>query len=207
MVLGILTRTSLESKYVLLELGAAWAFEKIAIPLLAPGVSFEDLPGPFKDVHAVEATNLGGVLSVLQAIERHCSMPMRSDAARQNAKATEFVARVRSIASAQLPDAEPNPSPPAPPPATSAEDIPDEAVKMKLVLWLEAQEQTPVARNSPVELVQIARQASVSVGAVERLIGDPEVLGDRWELTKRAGGFIRLERGPGRVRDVRGPRR
>ncbi|MDA4131884.1 MAG: toll/interleukin-1 receptor domain-containing protein [Thaumarchaeota archaeon] len=53
-VLGILTATSVRSSFVLMELGAAWAFKKRAIPLIGPGASFGDLPGPFKDIHALK---------------------------------------------------------------------------------------------------------------------------------------------------------
>lgn len=46
-VLGVLTKSGLGSSYVLMELGAAWGFRKTAIPLLAAGVPFAELPGPF----------------------------------------------------------------------------------------------------------------------------------------------------------------
>jgi hypothetical protein len=52
-VLGVLTKTSVASSYVLMELGAAWAYEKRAVPLIGPGATFKDLPGPFKDMHGL----------------------------------------------------------------------------------------------------------------------------------------------------------
>lgn len=67
-VLGQLTKASLNSSYVLMELGAAWAFEKTAIPLLGPGVAFQDLPGPFRDIHALKMdsdSDMAGLIDTL----------------------------------------------------------------------------------------------------------------------------------------------
>lgn len=198
-VLGLLTPKSLESKYVLMELGAAWGFQKTAVPLLV-GVSFADLPGPFKDVHAVQATSQAGVLSVLEVIENRCAMPKRTDAGRLVEKVGEFVALV-SAAKASSVAVTPPPSPASP----AETEVPDDAAKMKLVLWLESQERTATASRSPVDIVQVAKQAGVSVGQVDRLIGDAEVLGERWSVAGRGGGFVRLELAPARVRNTRGP--
>src|SRR5258705_967587 len=49
-VIGLLTRSSLTSPYVLMELGAAWAFGTRACLLLAPGVQLSDVPAPFGNV-------------------------------------------------------------------------------------------------------------------------------------------------------------
>ncbi len=47
-LIGLLTKNSLHSQWVLFELGAAWGKGKRVIPILGPGVKHEDLPGPLK---------------------------------------------------------------------------------------------------------------------------------------------------------------
>lgn len=67
-VLGMLTKTSISSSYVLMELGAAWAFKKRAIPLIGPGATFGDLPGPFRDIHALRMAHepdMSGLIKTL----------------------------------------------------------------------------------------------------------------------------------------------
>jgi hypothetical protein len=74
-VLGVLTTPGLASSYVLMELGAAWAFEKTAIPLLAPGVPFEALPGPFKDIHALKIDDATDMAGLCGTIAKRVSLP------------------------------------------------------------------------------------------------------------------------------------
>src|SRR6266403_6010279 len=45
-IIALLTRESLSSGWVLIELGASWALMKETIPILAPGLAYDDLPGP-----------------------------------------------------------------------------------------------------------------------------------------------------------------
>lgn len=58
-VFVLLTRDSLESPWVLFELGASWALGKVMIPILGRGVSLNDVPGPLREypVVAVETPN------------------------------------------------------------------------------------------------------------------------------------------------------
>jgi len=69
-VLGVLTEASISSCYVLMELGAAWAFKKRAIPLIGPGISFSDIPGPFKDIHALKKDDDAGMSSLIATLAR-----------------------------------------------------------------------------------------------------------------------------------------
>lgn len=48
-VFAILTQESIKSEWVIFELGASWALSKIVIPILAPGLTDKNLPGPLKD--------------------------------------------------------------------------------------------------------------------------------------------------------------
>ena len=53
-VLGVLTPHSIASKYVLLELGAAWGLGKRTFPLAARGVEVTGVPGPLGELHWID---------------------------------------------------------------------------------------------------------------------------------------------------------
>jgi hypothetical protein len=53
-VLGIITPRSIESKYVLLELGAAWGLGKRTFPLVARGVKTSGIPKPLDELHWID---------------------------------------------------------------------------------------------------------------------------------------------------------
>lgn len=53
-VLGVLTPHSIESKYVLMELGAAWGLGKRTFPLVALGVKASNIPGPLGELHWID---------------------------------------------------------------------------------------------------------------------------------------------------------
>lgn len=80
-VLGLLTENSLASGYVLMELGAAWALDKLTCPILATGVPFSRLPGPLCEVHAValgpdKAPSISKLMEVVGARARLEPQPM-----------------------------------------------------------------------------------------------------------------------------------
>lgn len=53
-VLGVLTPQSIESKYVLMELGAAWGLGKRTFPLVALGAKASNIPGPLSELHWID---------------------------------------------------------------------------------------------------------------------------------------------------------
>lgn len=55
-VLGVITPRSIESKYVLLELGAAWGLGKRTLPLVARGIKSSGIPGPLGELHWIDLT-------------------------------------------------------------------------------------------------------------------------------------------------------
>jgi predicted nucleotide-binding protein len=96
------------------------------------------------------------------------------------------------------------------PPAIAASPAPDmtpEAVRMKLITWLQRQsdERSDVCRGTPIEFSRIDAEAGIPAGAAELHIA--KAYGDRWEELERAGGYLILEQGPARVRNVRTPNR
>jgi hypothetical protein len=56
-VIGIITRTSVESAWVLFELGARWGHSKYLVPLLARGADASLLPPPIKDANALNCSS------------------------------------------------------------------------------------------------------------------------------------------------------
>jgi len=67
-VLGLLSTASVASSYVLYELGGAWALGKVTVPLLFGEASFDLLPGPAKDTHAVRADSTTGALDMITTV-------------------------------------------------------------------------------------------------------------------------------------------
>lgn len=66
--IALLTPKSLASPFVLMELGAAWAYNKTALMCLAPWVSFGQLPGPFSQIHAVKWNSASKMAALIEAI-------------------------------------------------------------------------------------------------------------------------------------------
>jgi ATP-dependent Clp protease ATP-binding subunit ClpA len=52
-IIGILTKSSLSSQYVMFELGAGWVLKKHIVPVLGPEIDFSELPGPLSEVHGI----------------------------------------------------------------------------------------------------------------------------------------------------------
>jgi hypothetical protein len=75
-VIGILTPESLESGWVMFELGAGWGMEKWVVPVVA-GVEYEDLPGPLKERSAADATNHAELEQLFQEIAEGLAVKVR----------------------------------------------------------------------------------------------------------------------------------
>jgi hypothetical protein len=67
-IVALLTENSLKSTWVLFELGASWALEKLIIPILGPGLPCDDLPGPLKDFPAVEINKPDATVRLRDAV-------------------------------------------------------------------------------------------------------------------------------------------
>ena len=69
-VVGIVTPHSLNSSYVLFELGAAWGLGIATFPLLAKGAKGKELPGPLAERNAARLTKRS---ETRQALDDLCS--------------------------------------------------------------------------------------------------------------------------------------
>lgn len=56
-ITALITETSLASKWMMFELGAAWALNKTVIPIIAPNLTHKDLPGPLGADSCIQICN------------------------------------------------------------------------------------------------------------------------------------------------------
>lgn len=67
-VIVLITRASLQSGWVLFELGAAWALGKVIVPILGPGLLQSDLPGPLKEYPVVRSDDMNAAARLRDAL-------------------------------------------------------------------------------------------------------------------------------------------
>lgn len=68
--IGLITPNSLESSYVLFELGARWGAKRQLIPLLSNGVDANDLVAPLKDYNALDCGSRGQMLQLVTELSQ-----------------------------------------------------------------------------------------------------------------------------------------
>jgi hypothetical protein len=54
-LVALLTRDSVRSSWVLFELGAAWAIKRLVVPIVGPGLSYNELPGALSQYPCLSA--------------------------------------------------------------------------------------------------------------------------------------------------------
>ncbi len=79
--IGVISKTSLQSLYVLFELGARWGAQKHLIPLLGPGVDHTVLTGPLADLNAVQAAEPAQLHALVTDLAKQLRIPTSSPAA------------------------------------------------------------------------------------------------------------------------------
>lgn len=104
-VLGVITSASLESQWVLFELGAAWALGKRTIPVIHPLLSVDILPGPLAGVHAANLGDQEDIGQMIEELSQHLGCRFRS-AATLGDDLQGAIAGFRAIAS-RRPEREP----------------------------------------------------------------------------------------------------
>lgn len=68
--IGLITPNSLESSYVLFELGARWGIDKHLIPILGQGATYEDLPIPIRNKNAIMLSSETDIYDLLEGIAK-----------------------------------------------------------------------------------------------------------------------------------------
>ena len=67
-VIGLLTKQSLASSYVLFELGAAWGKDVSMKPLLGPNTDYPDLKGPLSESNVLKLTERSDVIQLIDEL-------------------------------------------------------------------------------------------------------------------------------------------
>jgi hypothetical protein len=75
--IGLLTDASVESTYVLFELGARWGARRTIIPLLGPTADFRLLPAPIAPRHALHTTARTDLQEMLSEITKGLAVALR----------------------------------------------------------------------------------------------------------------------------------
>jgi hypothetical protein len=201
-VLGMLTKASISSSYVLMELGVAWAFKKRAIPLIGPGVAFSDLPGPFKDIHALKMDHDADMSSLLNTLARATGLIETNNMP----KAITALAGLKAALGPTTPASGVSTRPPFDPKPVSAPPVAmddDEAV-VHLEAWLDQlanSVQTPMILGSPEIAVQ-ARVPEAKAPLVARVAMQNQHFGV--SVTQLQSGKFRFDIGARKIRVVRG---
>jgi hypothetical protein len=89
-VIGLLTENSLQSSYVIMELGAAWALRKTTCPLLAEGVDYAQLPGPLTATHATRINDPHDLTQLMETVAKETGLRHRNRS-RGSAAVEKFV--------------------------------------------------------------------------------------------------------------------
>ena len=104
-LIALITKDSLRSTWVLFELGSSWATGKIVVPILGPGISYSDLPGPLKQYPSVQIEDENSYYRIIDAINQLAStLDIREETnVRKQAKLNDFIPQFKAWTS-QLPD-------------------------------------------------------------------------------------------------------
>ena len=158
----MLTTTGLSAPWLLLELGAAWAFGKKVIPLIGPGATFKDLPGPFGDIHALTRTDKVGMSGLAEPIAFAAGLGLTNNFPKMQSGLEEFTAlaaqRKRETAEKTRP-------------VTPPMNMPDDDIVMCLERWLVgAGENAFEYSDKAIEFARIDREAGLPAGSAARLM-------------------------------------
>jgi hypothetical protein len=78
---GIVSGASLESLYVLFELGARWGAERQLLPVIAPGTPAKAIGGPLAGLNALQAESKSQMLQLVEDLGRQLNIRPQSAAA------------------------------------------------------------------------------------------------------------------------------
>jgi formylglycine-generating enzyme required for sulfatase activity len=103
-LIALITKDSLRSTWVLFELGSSWAMEKLVVPILGPGLTYDDLPGPLKNYPVVRIEDESPSYRLTDVINQLAStldIPQKTSA-RRDASKDRFLNRLRAWKSSRL---------------------------------------------------------------------------------------------------------
>lgn len=80
-VLGLISPDTMESRYVLVELGAAWGQDKPTFPLLTSGASYDHVPAPLNERHCISVEDLNNCLQMIEELEQVTSLKRKTQSA------------------------------------------------------------------------------------------------------------------------------
>lgn len=69
----LVSKEALDSSWVHMEVGAAWARNKMVIPVLFPGIDFADLTIPMASFQGIKVSSLDNLDSTIEEISRAVS--------------------------------------------------------------------------------------------------------------------------------------
>lgn len=79
-VIGLITSTSVDSSWVLFELGATWGARRHLKPILTDEIEYKDLPGPLSGSHAARLSNKGDLSQCIEEVTNIVGATSRSRA-------------------------------------------------------------------------------------------------------------------------------
>lgn len=100
---GIISEASLQSAYVVFELGARWGSGKHFAPLLAPGLDLSALKGPLHGINALRSDSLAQLHQLVDDISDVLNLPTESTASYQ-AKIERILSLGRQVRGPQEPE-------------------------------------------------------------------------------------------------------
>lgn len=106
---GIITQHSLQSAFVMFELGARWGGGQFFLPLMAKGFVPRQLSGPLTGINALDCRDAAQIVQMLEDIARKLELRLDSHSSFQG-----HVERVRAAAGHSENDVDVNPSKPSP---------------------------------------------------------------------------------------------
>lgn len=108
-LIGLITTSSVESHWVLFELGARWGQGKILFSMLAGGADTSILPEPIRNVHAINASDPGSIAKFIGELAERLTLP-KPDAWRYKKYVDSLTALAK--ATGKLKGEEPRKAPP-----------------------------------------------------------------------------------------------
>jgi hypothetical protein len=173
-VIGLITRSSLSSYYVMFELGARWGADLFLAPLLA-GVKANELSGPLSLLNALSANSEAQLHQLLEDIAKHLGLSVQPPAS--------YIRNIRAVKA--LADALET----APPPAAVATPV-----KQRLRLGVS------VEGEPPSQMLRVTANQTVEVTRVEYMLSSEATIdaedvskqGDKVEIPIRDDSVLKV---------------